>query len=302
MAFDWDVLNPADNSFIADYPSNARAFRVDSRGAVDADHFADTSGLHRRVSMLPLGADPTLVGLNGFLYTKTDAGRTELFYQDDNGTVSQVTSATGIAPDKVSKSGDVMTGLLTMTAASIRLDNGQPLFGIDGGAFTKTICGISGNDVLFGDELLFAPGVLKLLAPNANSFFVDFVGSGGQSEIWHEKNDGAGSGLDADLLDGLQPDSDSDDVGDDRHMLVTGNFLICYGVQVMSDSDSVAVTFSKAFTSTPTIVIGQNVEVGNINANQTAYRRSASSATGFTLVTGVNAGGIYEYSAFGRPV
>jgi hypothetical protein len=124
MAFDYDVANPGDSSYIADFPQNERDFRTDALGAMDVEHHAETTGRHRQVSMVPLGADPSSVLTNGFVYTKDVGGITELFYMDENEKVIQLTDDGSASPDKVAIDGDEMTGHLDMTGtAMIRLLN-----------------------------------------------------------------------------------------------------------------------------------------------------------------------------------
>lgn len=194
MPFDWDVSSPADSSFIADYPANERSQRTAALGSVDADHYAETTGLHRRVSMVPLGADPTLVALNGFLYTKTVSGRTELFYQDDNGNVVQLTTVGASAPDKVSKAGDTMTGKLTISAGGLELGaddillaNNEQLLGDDAGGTARNLIGVSATDVtIIGDQAL--GGGSQLQADGRDEARVNYPASGGAKSIMHEGN------------------------------------------------------------------------------------------------------------------
>ncbi|MDP5273680.1 hypothetical protein [Chengkuizengella axinellae] len=108
----------------------------------------------------------------------------------------------------VSKSGDTMTGSLTTVAEQYFSSN---KFGID--MKNSDIIGV--NALVLGDE---ANGATEgLLFPKTGisrsssvddyySFRIDGSGNAliNDKKVWNEANDGSGSGLDADLIDGIQ--------------------------------------------------------------------------------------------------
>lgn len=64
------------------------------KATVEVDHEIDdnaNAGNHLQVTMPERASDPTNVANKGFLYTKDVSGITELFYQDDAGTIKQLT-------------------------------------------------------------------------------------------------------------------------------------------------------------------------------------------------------------------
>jgi hypothetical protein len=157
MAFDYDELNPVASSFIADYPANESTQRGEVRDSADVEHWAETTGFHRQISMVP-GSDPLTNLLNGFVYTKTIGGITELFYEDDQGKIIQLTDDGSASPDKVSQAGDPMTGPLVMDVlAHLQLSNAGAQ--IQGRNFADDayleLLGINASDeVEIGDALL----------------------------------------------------------------------------------------------------------------------------------------------------
>lgn len=95
----------------------------------------------------------------------------------------------------LNKTGDTMTGSLTLagTAPEIKINSGNGRFGYN----TDTAWVFIGNNTA-SSWLRFADtGEVQFSTLNLT------VGSGAQ-KIWHSGNDGAGSGLDADTVDGVQ--------------------------------------------------------------------------------------------------
>ena len=88
-----DESKPADADIVGQYPAVERLFRDIMESWLLIDH--DTDGEHTQVTLPELGADPTAVANTGFVYTKDDAGDTELFYRDDSGNIVQL-SADGL--------------------------------------------------------------------------------------------------------------------------------------------------------------------------------------------------------------
>ncbi len=84
-----DESKPADADIISQYPAVERLFRDIVESWLLVDH--DTSGRHPQLTLPERGSDPINAPNHGFLYTKNDAGDTELFYIDDGGAVVQLT-------------------------------------------------------------------------------------------------------------------------------------------------------------------------------------------------------------------
>lgn len=109
--------------------------------------------------------------------------------------------------DFVSKLGDIMSGPLRVNAG-VRSGQGSPVgdaettvgysFGDDGDTGTFATVAGGGYDGLSQDVSLYLNGVQRLRITSSN-ILVDNTHS-----VWHAGNDGAGSGLDADTLDGYQ--------------------------------------------------------------------------------------------------
>jgi microcystin-dependent protein len=75
-----------------------RSLKIDIRQRMAQDHSwagDDSDGYHEAVTLLTQGADPTptpATGTAGSIYSKTVSGNNELFYQDNNGHVLQITA------------------------------------------------------------------------------------------------------------------------------------------------------------------------------------------------------------------
>ena len=193
MAFDYDEINPTNDSYIADFPANERAHRTAVLGSVDTEHYAETSGQHRQVTLAPLGADPLLSGAAGFVYAKDVGGITELFYQDEGAQVIQLTSDGSASPDKVAKAGDTMTGDLLIDTADLEVLDGEARF--------------NGSDVLLqGDALIRLLNAKYINARNAaNDAWLELIGIDA-SDVAEIGNTDSGarirtSGVDAAVVD-----------------------------------------------------------------------------------------------------
>lgn len=72
-----------------------RDLKTDVRERLDLDHIMDedttNDGRHRWVALVEQAGDPSNLADKGFLYTKEVDSLTELFYEDDAGTVFQIT-------------------------------------------------------------------------------------------------------------------------------------------------------------------------------------------------------------------
>lgn len=79
---------------MSQYPAVERLFRDIMESWLLIDH--DTDGEHTQITLPELAGDPATATNTGFVYTKDDAGDTELFYRDDSGNVVQFTKDGGI--------------------------------------------------------------------------------------------------------------------------------------------------------------------------------------------------------------
>jgi len=97
--FDYDAPQGSDNANTLDTAIQNTKKHIGERMNYDHWFVGDntsindlTSGGHRKVTAYNLGADPTQVTNAGIVYTKEIDSDIELFYIDDDGTVTQVTS------------------------------------------------------------------------------------------------------------------------------------------------------------------------------------------------------------------
>ena len=94
---------------------------IDHSWAGDGD-----DGTHKQITFLdPLGADPSTVADQGYLYTKNVSAVVELFWKDESGNVKQITSLgnlVGVATDGELRSVQVFTadGTYTKPAGLVR--------------------------------------------------------------------------------------------------------------------------------------------------------------------------------------
>lgn len=96
----WDTAYeaiPADANLASEGASRIRNTRKDvqERGEVDHSWAGDVDdGAHKQVTFVdPLGADPSTVTDQGYLYTKNVSTKAELFWKDEDGNVLQLTAA-----------------------------------------------------------------------------------------------------------------------------------------------------------------------------------------------------------------
>ena len=192
MAFDYDEFNPLNSSYIADFPASERGHRAAAVNSALVDHLAETTGFHRKVSLTPLGADPSTVLNEGFVYTKDVGGITELFYMDEDGTVTQLTDDGTASPDKLPLAGGEMVGDTTFTDADLLME-GTSLIKLLNAKYLQArnaaddawldLAGVDGSDVAeFGNT----SGVSRINAANANSAVVAY--GSGDKKIFHEGN------------------------------------------------------------------------------------------------------------------
>lgn len=97
--FTIDETLPSDNDIVSQHPSGARTFRDVVESYLNTDH-NPTTGHHKFAGLDEQSSDPANVANTGFLYTKDDGGDTELYYKDDDGTVTQIIKDGGINYDE----------------------------------------------------------------------------------------------------------------------------------------------------------------------------------------------------------
>lgn len=93
----WDAAyeaTPPNTQNASQGAQRIRELKIDIRERLDLDHIMDdddtNDGRHRFVGLVEQASDPGNLTDKGFLYTKDVGGITELFYEDDAGTLFQV--------------------------------------------------------------------------------------------------------------------------------------------------------------------------------------------------------------------
>jgi hypothetical protein len=142
---------------------------------------------------------------------------------------------------------------------------------------------------------------------NADNTALGRSGSGpltyGGNTIWHAGNDGGGSGLDADLLDGFQADAfariTAQSIGSTGYLVLSNGLKIVYGtVQLTQDAYSYA-TFPIAFESAPAVVFPTIDAVNNASDQNTLL--TARTMNGFTVFQAADISNVsLPYIAIGR--
>lgn len=87
---------PADNENISNGASRIRNFKENIRERVEVNHSFEgdaNDGKHTTVNLMIQAGNPAVDSTDGFIFTKTVLGHTELFWMDDLGNVLQLTSA-----------------------------------------------------------------------------------------------------------------------------------------------------------------------------------------------------------------
>lgn len=102
-------------------------------------------------------------------------------------------------------------------------------------------------------------------------------GSGVEHEIWHAGNDGSGSGLDADTLDGQEFTATAATTG---HATLPGGIILNWGVVTVGASSSQAVTFNQAF-GTAGYAVSATISGSDSVGDPPLY--SALTTTGMTI-------------------
>jgi len=153
------------------------------------------------------------ISQNGTYVSNRTTGTNDLWNGKLNGTVTSTINADGSI---------VTSGDLTINGGDIRVDNGTTSDGILGLAYSTNYFGLKHSDQTMTAEymIISADAHTYISASSGSSVYIRsggndatnqlIVGSGADaltwrgSKIFHAGNDGSGSGLDADTLDGLQ--------------------------------------------------------------------------------------------------
>jgi hypothetical protein len=123
------------------------------------------------------------------------------------------------------------------------------------------------------------------------------------NHLWGPDNDGSGSGLDADLLDGFQADAfariTAQSIGSTGYLVLSNGLKIVYGtVQLTQDAYSYA-TFPIAFESAPAVVFPTIDAVNNASDQNTLL--TARTMNGFTVFQAADISNVaLPYIAIGR--
>lgn len=116
---DWDKDSPKDTGIVSQFPGNERDARAAARTNFGVDHHETDDadiGKHETVQLLDQGGDPAAASGEGRAYAKVIDGTVELFYQDSDGNVVQmskggvidVEGSLGYTP--ANKAGETFTG------------------------------------------------------------------------------------------------------------------------------------------------------------------------------------------------
>ena len=168
----WDETEPGDSDIVSQFPQNERAARAAVETALAADHHEENDsdqGFHEKVTLLEQASDPTNAANKGILYTKDVGGITELFFIDSAGTVKQLTTNGALS---------IAAGAIGTTELADEAATNAKLAHMAQATIKGRAAGAGTGDAT---DLTAAQ-------------LVDII----------ETADGAGSGLDADLLDGQE--------------------------------------------------------------------------------------------------
>lgn len=197
-------------------------------------------------------------------WLKDDTGRDRFLFQQSGETFARVSGAfrwqngAGVNVGYVDESGNLsVAGQLEAERISARSNGTGKAIRVGDDAYigdvnqanTVAVRGVTDDragHIAFGE----APWGLGC---NAGDWTLRYGGN----QVWHAGNDGAGSGLDADLLDGLQA-SDflrqlAGDIGSNGYMRLNNGLLLQWGrwQSSMSAGTPVTVTFPVAFSAEP---------------------------------------------------
>lgn len=98
----WDAayeLEPTDNDWVYQIDDFLRALKLNVRERMEIDHYwkaGSDDGKHKKITLPELSVVPSSVAGTGFIYTKEASGKTELFFEDEDGNEVQLTAG-GVA-------------------------------------------------------------------------------------------------------------------------------------------------------------------------------------------------------------
>ncbi|GMM59806.1 gp53-like domain-containing protein [Novosphingobium pituita] len=105
------------------------------------------------------------------------------------------------------------------------------------------------------------------------------------NHLWGPDNDGSGSGLDADLLDGFQADAfariTAQSIGSTGYMVLSNGLKIVYGTVPLTQDAYSYATFPISFENAPAVVFPTIATVSNSSEQNTIL--TARTANGFTV-------------------
>lgn len=114
MIQSWDESIPLGSDDMSAGDNSIRNFKTAIRERLAVDHnFFDSEagqanvGAHKWVTLIVQSAAPASASGIGFIYSKTVAGKVELFYVDSSGTSTQITSAGSVVPGTLDSLSDV---------------------------------------------------------------------------------------------------------------------------------------------------------------------------------------------------
>lgn len=279
MPFNIDTSTPGDTDLISGFPANERGMRTDLEGIIIQDH-EEATGNHSKVGLIPDdtvpwgGVDPVLDGALGFLYTKDIGGTTELHYRDSAGDIVIITTAGVIAPLAVLKTGDTMTGALDMDNAEIRMTNDTHITGeiAATGTFRELIALNANDDVEVGSTSVplglvsNSAGLVTDTPPEDNGVIAIYPGGPDDERFWHEGNDGPGSTMDADTVDGVEAEEMFSDINSNSG---SGFFFESVAQIVTAGAGETAIAHS--LVTVPKLVTAHlQVKAGNSDAGYSA--------------------------------
>ena len=272
--------------------STASAARTNLGLAIGTDVQAFDAGL-LSIAGLTTAADRSIYTTASdtyAVYTLTAAGRAIL--DDADASAQRTTLGLGTAAVKdTGTSGDavpLLNAANTLSAAQ-GLSNNIALNILETGAVARSAVKMNASNVMeWGNA-------------NNNALFlnntVDFAGAGdftrSGNTIWHAGNDGAGSGLDADLLDGVQPSAfaltilDDADASAARTTLGLANgattTISAFALTMLDDVDAAAVR------ATIGVGLGTGDLVAANNLSDVANASTARTNLGLAIGTNVQA-------------
>lgn len=141
-------------------------------------------------------------------FIKSDGTSSQFLKADGSVDSNAYLTTASAAATYVSKAGDTMTGALRMGQSVASAPASQPMALSYGRLQCYSTLNINGNTDNSGNEFVNITAGHGLSASTADGLSIGTNTLTWQNQtVWHAGNDGAGSGLDADLLDGLHASS-----------------------------------------------------------------------------------------------